>query len=129
MSDSKSMGKRFRAKLSDYDVGTLFPSTVKWEKQSQYPALEDKLVSYIHNREQMYAQDNCGLSWEYISQKSVEWSRLEGDSCANFRASSGFINRCFKRHTIVSIRLHGEGGSLPYAEVADAMADFRCSLP
>jgi hypothetical protein len=123
--EQSSFGKH----LKQYRLGKLQSTGKKRHRESPYLIIEKKLVQYIRMRQLKYQQDKCGLSWDYMKLKCLEWAKLEDEEkYATFSASAGFINRVLDTHRLEGVHLHGEANDMTDEERQIAMAGFRDSF-
>jgi transposase-like protein len=97
---------------------------------SPYHEVEDKLVKYIELRRERYSEDRCGLSFQYLQCKALQFAQsiYDGEKLAKFKASPGFISNLLKRNELVSLKLRGEAGEVSHEEAEANMTAFRANL-
>ena len=79
-------------------------------------------------RYRCYKKDKCGIAWVYLREKLQEWAEQLGGEYLGFKCSSGFIQKCFQRHNIVPLRLHGEGGDMTKEDMEEEISELRRQL-
>ena len=63
----------------------------------EFPEVEELLVKYLKLRAYNYKQDKCGVTWETLTAKSLEFATKCGIDADTFAASPGWISKVLKQ--------------------------------
>jgi hypothetical protein len=106
------LGKKYKL----YKEGKLLLTDMKRVRSGKFDDVGKKPIAYVELRARLYHKDKCGLSWDLMQQKAMQFGADMGYSEEDFTASHGWIANTLKKVNKIGIILHGEAAEMSDAE-------------
>ena len=104
-------------------------------RHGKYPLLDDLICEFVMKSQSHLSEHGFGLSWGVIQSQArifaktlYERNMMSEDEYNGFKASRGYLYNLKRRRDLATIRLQGEGGTMPDDEVNALMIEFSGRL-
>ena len=104
-------------------------------RHGKYPLLDDLICEFVMKSQSHLSEHGFGLSWGVIQSQArifaktlYERNMMSEDEYNSFKASRGYLYNLKRRRDLATIRLQGEGGTMPDDEVNALMIEFSGRL-
>jgi hypothetical protein len=118
------LGKKYKL----YKEGKLLLTDMKQVRSGKFNNVGKKLTAYVKLWARLYHKDKCGLSWELMQQKAMQFGANMGYSGEDFTVLHGWIAKTLKKVNKIGIILHDEAAEMSDAERARIIGDWRTTF-